>query len=122
MKEIVVFKISHDSYQLEKETKILLPTAADNIEYDDEADEILIGTLPDITAMFKSFEDQNFAVPGGLAIASLNPHNSQWKVKDILNHDGSKLSHISIGARVGKTVYLGSPSSEGILMCTDVFL
>ena len=29
-----------------------LPVAADNIEYDNEADEILIGTIPDVPGLF----------------------------------------------------------------------
>ena len=38
---------------LSKNSPLLkLPVAADNIEYDDQADEILIGTIPDVPGLF----------------------------------------------------------------------
>ena len=42
-----------DNFQLVKESVIKLPIAADNIEFDDEAGEILIGTIPDVHAAVK---------------------------------------------------------------------
>ena len=96
-----------------------LPLAADNIEYDDEADEILIGTIPDIPALMKVMDgDKTVAIPGGMAIASST--SSGWKVKDVLEHDGTKLSGISAALRFGSKIVLGSPGSEGILVCYDV--
>ena len=53
-----------------------------------------------------------------MAVASLT--KSGWKVKDVLRHDGIKLSAISGALRFGSKVILGSPSSEGILICYEV--
>ena len=41
----------------------------------------------------------------------------RWETKNVLGHDGSKLSGISMAARFGSKVVLGSPWSEGILVC-----
>ena len=87
---------------LTKKFDIPLPAIADNIDYDDEADEILIGTI----------------VPAGLAIAA--PENDEWVVKGVMMHDEKKLQPISAGARVGNSkIVLGSPFAEGILVCTN---
>jgi len=108
-----------DNFQLVKESVIKLPVTADNIEYDEEANEIVIGTIPDLTAMVKFMDgDRSIAVPGGMAIASST--TSGWKVRDVLEHDGTKLCGISSALRFGSKVVLGSPGSEGILVCYDV--
>merc|ERR1712156_512126 len=108
-----------EDFQLVKESVIKLPVAADNIEYDDEADEILIGTIPDLPALMKVMDgDKTAAIPGGMAIASST--SSGWKVMDVLEHDGTKLSGISAALRFGSKIMLGSPGSEGILVCYDV--
>ena len=87
---------------LTKKFDIPLPAIADNIDYDDEANEILIGTI----------------VPGGLAVAA--PENGEWAVTGVLRHDEKKLQPISASARVGNSkIVLGSPFAEGILVCTN---
>ena len=103
---------------LTKESEIKLPVAIDNLEYDDEADEILMGTIPDALAIAKKEMDPSVNVPGGMAIAS--KQGSGWKVRDILEHDGKKLDQISAAARYGPTVILGSPFAEGVLVCDNV--
>ena len=115
---ITVFNINPKNLKLMKESTINLPFAADNIEYDDLSDEIIIGTIPDLAAAIKKGMDPSFPVPGGMAIASLQ--GSGWKIRDILEHDGTKLSQISAAARFGPTVILGSPGSEGLLVCPNV--
>ena len=41
------------------------------------------------------------------------------KQADILKHDGSMLSDVSAGLRINRNkVLLGSPHSEGVLICT----
>ena len=108
------------SYQLTKESLIKLPVPADNIEYDDETAELIIGTIPDVpAAMEHMMGNKSVAVPGGMAIASRLPTGG-WQVRDVLEHDGTKLAQISAAARYGGTVILGSPGSEGLLVCYDV--
>ena len=119
-KVVTVMRRGPDSYQLTKESLIKLPVPADNIEYDDETDQIIIGTIPDVpAAMEHMMGNKSVAVPGGLAIASPRPTGG-WQVRSVLEHDGTKLAQISAAARYGGTVVLGSPGSEGLLVCYDV--
>ena len=110
-KKIIVMKRDKKTQKLTKISTINLDFGADNIEYDDEADEILIGTIPDLSAAIMERE----VVPGGMAVASKDAGG--WKVTNIINHDGNKLSQIAAGSRLGNKIVLGSPVSEGILVC-----
>jgi len=119
-KVVTVMRKEQDSYQLTKESLIKLPVPADNIEYDDETHQIIIGTIPDVpAAMEHMMGNKSVAVPGGMAIASKRPTGG-WEVRDVLEHDGTKLAQISAAARYGGTVILGSPGSEGLLVCYNV--
>ena len=51
-KQLTILRVE-ENFQLVKESVIDLPLMADNIEYDDESDEILIGTIPDIISAAK---------------------------------------------------------------------
>ena len=118
-KLITVFKVNKHDLKLTKESTIQLPVAADNIEYDDETGDILMGTIPDITSMIKKgFGDGEVLVPGGLAVAGRQ--GPGWVVRDVLEHDGAKLEQVSAAARFGSTVFLGSPGAEGLLVCHGV--
>ena len=87
---------------LTKKFDIPLPAIVDNIDYDDEANEILLGSI----------------IPGGLAVAA--PDKDTWSVKGVLFHDEKKLKQISVGARLGNSkIVLGSPFSEGVLVCAN---
>ena len=66
----------------------------------------------------KKISDPSVVVPGGIAVAT--PSKGGWTVRNVLEHDGTKLSQISAAARWGSTVFLGSPFSEGLLVCSDV--
>jgi len=119
-KLVTVLRKAEKGHQLTKEAEIKLTVPVDNIEYDDEADEILMGTIPDIFAAKKFMEGNwSVAVPGGMAVASRLPTGG-WKVRDVLEHDGTKLSQISAAARFRGTVVLGTPGSEGLLVCYNV--
>ena len=113
-KLISVMERDKETGKLTKVSEIILPFVADNIEYDDETDEIIIGTLLDLDAFFKKFNGEDVPVAGGLSIAR---KSDGWKIHDVLNHDGTELSQISAAARWGDKVVLGSPFSEGILVC-----
>ena len=119
-KLVTVMRKEEGGYQLTKESVIKLPVPADNIEYEDETDEIIIGTIPDVhSAMELMMGNKSVAVPGGMAVASRLPSGG-WRVRDVLEHDGTKLSQISAAARFGGKVILGTPGSEGLLVCYDV--
>ena len=96
--------------ELTKRFNIKLPSAVDNIEYDDEANEIILGNV----------------IPGGMAIASPpsvkkgSDKDDQWTIKGVLKHNENKLKQISAAARIGNSkIILGSPFSEGILVCSN---
>ena len=113
-KMITVMKRDKETGKLNKESEMIMSFGADNIEYDDEADEIIIATIHDFAAVDKRFDGEDVPVTGGMALAR---KKDGWEVHDILNHDGTKLNQISAAARFGDKVVLGSPFSEGILVC-----
>ena len=110
-KMITIMKRDKRTGMLNKVSEINLPFSADNIEYDDETNEILIGTIHDL----KTANKREVLTSGGLAIA--HKEKNDWVVHNILNHDGSKLNQISAASRFGDKIVLGSPHSEGILVC-----
>ena len=96
--------------ELTKEFGIKLPSVVDNIEYDDEANEIILGNI----------------IPGGMVVASpplvkeSGDKDEQWTIKGVLKHNENKLKQISVAARIGTSkIVLGSPFSEGILVCSN---
>eukprot|EP00091_Calanus_sinicus_P025677 TRINITY_DN9936_c0_g1_i1.p1 TRINITY_DN9936_c0_g1~~TRINITY_DN9936_c0_g1_i1.p1 ORF type:complete len:281 (-),score=85.66 TRINITY_DN9936_c0_g1_i1:171-1013(-) len=116
-KKITVMEREKATGKLNKVSEIVMPLGADNIEYDDEADEIIIGSIPDFFACIKKMKGEDVPVPGGMAVARKSTDNSGWVIDNVLNHDGTKLAQISAAARLGSKVVLGSPFSEGILVC-----
>ena len=89
--------------ELTKSYDIPLPSMVDNIEYDDEANEIILGNI----------------LPGGMAVLTKTEDDNGWITNGVLKHDETKLKGISAAARLGKSKFvLGSPFSEGILVCT----
>jgi hypothetical protein len=117
-KKITVMEREKKSGKLSKVSEIVMPLGADNIEYDDEADEIIIGSIPDFLACMKKMTGEDVPVPGGMAVARKSSDNAgSWVIDNVLNHDGKKLAQISAAARLGSKVVLGSPFSEGILVC-----
>jgi len=112
-KKITVFGRQDDGMLKFSET-IPLPVAIDQIEWDDESGEVMIGTIPHIRAT--DMMDNSATVPGGAATLKLNS-TGDWEWKGLLDHDGTKLSQVSAAAKLGKKLVLGSPVSEGILVC-----
>ena len=56
--------------------------------------EILMGTIPDMLSAIQSDSNPDIIVPGSLSIAYMEM--GEWNVKDVLMHDGSKLSQVKI--------------------------
>jgi len=102
---------------LEHQEWINLPFGVDNIEYDHQSGDILMGTIPDFNLLMKYEENQATEVPGGLSVLRREGERGTWTTHDVLMHDGSKLSQISAGVMFGRTVILGSPYSKGLLVC-----
>ena len=75
-------------------------TMVDNIEYDDEANEIIMGNI----------------LPGGMTV--LHQSGESWVTRRVLKHNEEKLKQISAASRLGYRIVLGSPFSEGILVCS----
>ena len=102
--KITALSRNMDNGELSTLYDIKLPTLVDNIEYDDEANEIILGTI----------------IPGGMAVLSQTSSKDQWITRGVLPHDESKLKQISAAARIGNSeIVLGSPFSEGILVCLN---
>ena len=116
-KTITVMKREKATGKLTKLSEIVMPFGADNIEYDDNSDEIIIGTIPDFMTCVKKEKGEDIPVPGGMAIAPKEDGGNGWVVDSVLQHDGAKLAQISAAAKLGSKVVLGSPFSEGILVC-----
>ena len=114
-KQITVYSIHQNNQKLTRDEIISLPMVVDNIEYDDATQEILMGTVPDLWAAVQIHSNKSFPVPGGMAV--LEGIGKDWRVKDVVEHDGTKLSQISAAARFGTKIILGSPWSEGVLVC-----
>ena len=115
LKKITVFSINQETKILTKDTTIDLPMCVDNIEYDYETEEIIMGTIPDLLAAVKIESDATVSVPGGMAV--LRKVGKDWSIEDVLEHDGTKLCQVSTAARYGSKFVLGSPFAEGILVC-----
>jgi len=112
-KRITVMARNKDSGRLSKSSTIELPVAVDNIEYDDHSGEIIVGTIPDLKSAMNKLN-----VPGGMAVLRRKTNNDEWEWTSILEQDGTKLSQISAASRLGNRIVLGSPFSEGVLLCS----
>jgi len=113
-KLISIMERNKETGFLTQKGSIPLQSAADNIEFEDQTGDIIISTIPNLKA---ASEHSGIPVPGGMSIARLNSEGV-WNVASVLEHDGTKLSQISGAARLGRRIALGSPYSEGILLCT----
>jgi len=89
----------------------------DNIEW--VAPGVLyMGNIPMAYRSLMKMEGYDVAVPGGLAVATYHTATKDWVVNNsVLMHDGSTLSQISVGYLYAGKVLLGSPFSNGLLLC-----
>ena len=122
---IVVFE-RLESGMLHQTDTIQLIHAVDNIEYkfdNSGMEELWMGTLPDMLATLTNVKnkptEQQSIVPGGLAVVTKETNGTWGKQRVVYNHDGSMLSKVSFGIAHGSKVFLGSPSSSGILVCEE---
>jgi hypothetical protein len=105
---------------LAKTGTIAVEYAMDNIEYDAASGELLMGSIALLHTVVAN-DGKPLAewrpVPGGMSVAARSAETGAWVVRHPLMHDGSVLSQISAAARLGGVVVLGSPFSDGVLVC-----
>ena len=89
----------------------------DNIEFDSEDGSLMMGSIPSYITALKKNDDPDVIVPGGMMRYRENPKSGKWEFLGEVNHDGLKLSQISIGVQYGNQVILGSPYSNGVVVC-----
>jgi len=116
-RRITIFDRDTQSGDLTGAGTIKLPFSADNVEFVDG--ELHMGSIPIMyRAAQKMFGTENINVPGGLMVAKKGK-TGNWTATDVLEHDGTLLSQISAGIQLywQHKVILGSPFSDGILLC-----
>jgi hypothetical protein len=110
----------------------------DNIEYDADNGELIIGTIvKPYMALGVIAGGGSGVAPGGMVVAtectdpavncaggsgsdgSASIVSGGWLVREVRMHNGNKLPLISAAARFGDHVFLGSFSSTGFLVCED---
>ena len=106
-KMITIMERDKRTGMLNKVSEIILPFGADNIEYDDETNDIILATIHDLKAVDEKFKGADVYVAGGMAIAH---KKNEWEVHNILNHDGSKLNQISAASASAGTSNAGGPT------------
>ena len=114
-KRVVVLTRAEDGC-LEPQDWIDLPFGVDNLQFDAESEQVLMGTMPDLKAVIQKVSEPEYSVPGGCSV--LERDGDTWRTRDLVLHDGTKLSQVSGAVRYGSTLVLGSPFSPGILVCT----
>jgi len=100
---------------LEFESWIEIPFSIDNIEFDHDSGSLMMGTMPDLFSAIRKLDGEDIAVPGGLSLAF--QENGEWKTKDIVMHDGTKLCQVSGANMFGDTAVISSPVAKGVLVC-----
>jgi len=118
-KRVSVMKRDKDSGSLTLHHHINLPVPADQVEYDDESGEILVGTISaPLGNIVRGRSGLEMPISGGMLVLR-RVGDVAWEVDYVLEHDGVKLPQISASARFGELKVLGSPFSEGILVCEE---
>jgi hypothetical protein len=88
---------------------VIRATAGDSFE-------ILMGAIPDTYSFVMStlLKDHR-PIPGGVTVA----RKISWALgfEDVVIHDGSLLSTVSVAARWKQSMLLGGPKTPGVLIC-----
>eukprot|EP00298_Acanthocystis_sp_HF-20_P028715 c7535_g1_i1.p1 GENE.c7535_g1_i1~~c7535_g1_i1.p1 ORF type:complete len:383 (+),score=109.36 c7535_g1_i1:2-1150(+) len=101
---------------------ISLPHPIDNIVYNSVSHSVTVGSTPHVlNVLLKIGSLYGEVIPGGMAEVKLlkngNLVNEFSKGFDVILHNGEKLSKVSVGVRSGDYVILGSPFTNGVLVC-----
>ena len=107
-----------DSGDLTEGSPIVLPSVADNIEWDAETGMITAGMIP-IPGRPNEHLGTDTQVHGEVLGFKLPAEGSAAPVvfESYVRHDGSLLSQFSAGIRYGKAVLIGGPTAPGLLYC-----
>jgi DNA-binding beta-propeller fold protein YncE len=115
--KLYVFDRNEDG-SLSFKATVDLPHAADNIEFDVASNKLTLGGMPYLYQVLARMNgDDSVCVSGGMVTVELLSDGS-YNVEEVLMHDGSKLSMISSAVFVHGKILLGSPPSDGVLLCT----
>ena len=102
--------------------------AMDNIEWVDDEDKgddgsriaLIMGSIPALSiTVLNDLTGSTTPNPGG-AVMARRDDTGRWRMDKLVTHDGKKLSQISAAARWGSRVVMGSPFSDGMLVCDDI--
>mmetsp|Transcript_46409 Transcript_46409/g.116870 ORF Transcript_46409/g.116870 Transcript_46409/m.116870 type:complete len:418 (+) Transcript_46409:89-1342(+) len=106
-----------DTGRLSRNGHVSLPHAVDNLELDRESGAFYGGSVPSFLRHI-AFTDSDGAEfsPGGSLRIELLPDGSA-RTHDLIMQDGSLISGVSCGPKIGKYVVLGSWAAPGILVC-----
>ena len=102
--------------RLEPSHVIRLPHAADNIEYDDRSEELVMGTMPLSCQGLEHAANESALVAGGMITMKLK--DGSWTLTKEVNHEGRLLrgATSSVVRTDGRMVF-GSPTAIGVLVC-----
>ena len=110
---------------LRRKNVIPLPHASDNIEYDMSSGKLTTVGTPYIYEAIKRLSgDISINVSGGMITIDFEnkqktkqSRESSYIIEEILMHNGSKLSMLSAAVFMHGKILLGSPCSDGVLVC-----
>eukprot|EP00567_Pseudictyota_dubia_P018294 CAMPEP_0197433548 /NCGR_PEP_ID=MMETSP1175-20131217/1420_1 /TAXON_ID=1003142 /ORGANISM="Triceratium dubium, Strain CCMP147" /LENGTH=408 /DNA_ID=CAMNT_0042961965 /DNA_START=67 /DNA_END=1293 /DNA_ORIENTATION=+ len=114
---VSVFNRNDDGSLTLKDTLNISPYVLDNIEFDVASGKLTLSGSPRLYEMLPRMEgDASAEVSGGM-ITVLPQEDGSYQIEDVVMHDGSKLSMISSAVFVNGKILLGSPPSDGVLVC-----
>jgi len=100
------------------------PHMIDNIDYDSARGVFTVATVPFPIPALKCMDGEKIPVAGGLLEVTITPtsfnkdtQSFEASVTEAVEHDGSLMSMVSIGLRWNNKYVLGSPFSDGVLVC-----
>jgi hypothetical protein len=129
-KDVSIFRRNHTDGTLTFLEKFDTIISMDNIEIEghgnDDEVSIIMGSIPKLHQYVRNkLYHLNDRVAGGAVVAfkknNGNTNDNKWILKRLVTHDGSKLSQISAAARYGDRIVMGSPFSNGILVCDYMY-
>ena len=117
-KSIHVLSRSNDG-SLHRKGIIRLPYIPDNVEYDVASGKLTTIGLPSLYETAKRMlGDASVQVSGGMiTVESIENDGPNYRIDEVLMHDGSQLSQFSSAVYFHDKIFMGSPPSDGVLMC-----
>jgi arylesterase/paraoxonase len=110
-----VYERDRESGALKPVKTLDLNTAPDNLRFDDRG-RLLIGTHPSLLALNALSKDpsRNRAPAQLIAVSGLP---DAPRIEELLSHDGSRFSAVSVGALRGTDLVMGTIYDDGLIRC-----